>query len=94
MTRHADDYRLHEEMADIHLSENDIPKAEEAMKIAQKLNPASVTGTYLLGYIHISKGNFTLGVELLEKANSISVNNPEIIRNLGWGLVMLGKTKK
>jgi Flp pilus assembly protein TadD len=64
------------------------------MKIAQKLNPNSVTGTYLLGYIHISKWNFTLGVELLERANTISVNNPEIIRNLGWGLVMLGQTKK
>jgi predicted Zn-dependent protease len=60
MKKHADDYRLHEELADIYLSESNIPKAEEAMKIAQKLNPASITGTYLLGYIHISKGNFTL----------------------------------
>ncbi len=94
MKKHADDYRLHEELADIYLSENNVVKAEEALQVAQKLNPESITGTYLLWYIHISKGNFTLGVELLEKANSVSVNNPEIIRNLGWGLVMTGKTHK
>ena len=94
MKKHADDYRLHEELADIYLSENNIPKAEEAIQVAQKLNPESITGTYLLGYIHISKWNFTLGVDLLERANAVSVNNPEIIRNLGWGLVMIGKTKK
>jgi len=47
-----------------------------------------------MGYIHISKGNFSLGVELLEKANELFPNNPEILRNLGWGYAMLGKTQK
>lgn len=90
----ADDYRLYEELADIALYEGDLEEAEISMKVAQRLHPESATGTYLMGYIHISKGNFRLGVELLERANELFPNNPEILRNLGWGHAMLGKPQK
>ncbi len=84
LVQHADDYRLYEELADIGLYEGDLEAAETSLKIAQKLNPKSATGMYLMGFIHISKSNFRIGVELLEKANELFPNNPEILRNLGW----------
>ncbi|MDD2565655.1 MAG: hypothetical protein PHZ26_02150 [Candidatus Gracilibacteria bacterium] len=94
LSKYTDDYRLYEELADIYLFEGNLVKAERAMKFAQNLNPESATGLYLSGYINISKGNFKLGVELLEKANELFPNNPEILRNLGWGLNMVGQSKK
>ncbi len=91
---HADDYRLYEELADISLYEGDLEKAEASMEVARKLHPESATGTYLMGYILLSKGRFAEGVELLEKANSLFPNNPEILRNLGWGHTVLGNVQK
>lgn len=84
LLRYTDDYRLYEELADIALYDGQIEEAEASLKVAQRLHPESATGTYLMGYIHISKGNFRLGVELLEKANELFPNNAEILRNLGW----------
>ncbi|MBP8017197.1 hypothetical protein KAZ01_04265 [Candidatus Gracilibacteria bacterium] len=94
LLKYTDDYRFYEELADICLYEGNIKKAEMAMSLAQKLNPDSATGTYLIGYINISKGNFVLGVKFLEKANTLFPNNAEILRNLGWGYNMLGEIKK
>lgn len=94
LLKHADDYRLYEELADIWLYEGDLDAAEAALKVAQKLHPESATGMYLMGFIHISKSNFRIGVELLEKANELFPNNPEILRNLWWGYAMLGNPSK
>lgn len=94
LLQHADDYRLYEELADIGLYEGDLEGAESALRIAQRLHPESATGMYLMGFIHISKSNFRVGVELLEKANELFPNNPEILRNLGWGYAMLGNPSK
>lgn len=94
LLKHTDDYRLYEELADIALYEGDLDAAESSLKVAQKLHPESATGMYLMGFIYISKSNFRLGVELLEKANELFPNNPEILRNLGWGYAMLGNPSK
>lgn len=91
---HTDDYRLYEELADISLYEWDLDNAESSLALAENLHPDSATGMYLRGFIHISKGNFRLGVELLERANEMFPNNPEILRNLGWGYAMLGNPQK
>lgn len=91
---YTDDYRLYEELADIHLFEWDIDKASNAMSFAQNLNPESATWLYLAWYINLSKWNFRLGVEQLEKANLLFPNNPEILRNLWWWYTMSGKTAK
>jgi len=90
----TDDYRLYEEMADIYLYEGETGKAEHAVKLAQNLHPDSATGKYLMGYIHISKNHFKKGVELLTQANELFPNNPEILRNLGWGYVMTNKEQQ
>lgn len=94
LTTYTDDYRLYEELADIYLFEWEIEKADHAMKFAQNLNPESATWLYLCGYLNISKWNFKYWVELLEKANEIFPNNPEILRNLGWGYNMIWQTSK
>lgn len=91
---YTDDYRLYEELADIYLYEWDIDKAENAMSFARNLNPESATWLYLSWYINISKWSFKLWVELLEKANELFPNNPEILRNLGWWYNMVGQVKK
>lgn len=46
---------------------------------------------YLLGYLSVTQGNFSQGIELLERANSLFPNNPEILRNLGWAYTVTGK---
>jgi len=94
LLKHADDYRLYEELADISLYEGDLDRAENSMEVARKLHPESATGTYLMGYILLSKGRFAEGVELLQKANVLFPNNPEILRNLGWGCTVLGEVAK
>lgn len=94
LSKYTDDYRLYEELADIYLFEWKLEKAENAMKFAQNLNPESATGLYLSGYINISKWNFKLWVELLEKANELFPNNPEILRNLWWWYNMIWQVKK
>lgn len=94
LIKNSDDYRLYEEMADIYLYENDIPHADEMIQIAQTLHNESATWTYLLGYIAIAKWSYQTGVDYLSRANVLFPNNPEILRNLGWGYVMLGDTSK
>lgn len=47
LSKHTDDYRLYEELADIYLFENNLEKAEEVISYARALHPASGTGIYL-----------------------------------------------
>ena len=88
LTKHTDDYRLYEELADIYLFERNIEKAEEVISYARALHPDSGTGIYLEGFIAVAKGDFDKAIEILSKANSLLPNNAEIIRNLGWAYVM------
>jgi tetratricopeptide (TPR) repeat protein len=53
LTRHTDDYRLYEELADIYIFENNLEKADEVIGYARALHPASSTGIYLEGYIAV-----------------------------------------
>lgn len=94
LSKYTDDYRLYEELADIYLFEWKLDKAENAMKFAQDLNPESATWLYLSWYINISKWNFKNWVKLLEKANILFPNNPEILRNLGWWYNMIWQVNK
>ena len=85
---HTDDYRLYEELADIHLFEGNLDKADEVLAIARELHPESWTGMYLDWYIATAKGEFDRAIETLSKANLDMPNNAEILRNLGWAYVM------
>lgn len=91
---YTDDYRLYEELCDIYLFLGDHSKAHETILVARGLNPESATGMYLLGYLSVTQGNFTEGIGLLEQANSLFPNNPEILRNLGWAYTVTGKGER
>ncbi len=88
LTKHTDDYRLYEELADIYLFEQNLEKAEEVISYARALHPDSGTGIYLEGFIAVAKGDFDNAIDILGKANTLIPNNAEIIRNLGWAYVM------
>lgn len=87
---YTDDYRLYEELCDIFLFLGDHVKAHDAITVARGLNPESATGMYLLGYLSVTQGNFVEGIQLLEQANRLFPNNPEILRNLGWAYTVTG----
>jgi Flp pilus assembly protein TadD len=88
LSKHTDDYRLYEELADIYLFENNLEKAEEVISYARALHPASGTGIYLEWYIAVARGDFDHAITVLTEANSMIPNNAEIIRNLWWAYVM------
>ena len=87
---YTDDYRLYEELADIHIFSGDLEKADEVLAIARELHPESSTGKYLDCYIATAKGEFHRAIEILTQANIDMPNNAEILRNLGWAHVMTG----
>jgi Flp pilus assembly protein TadD len=91
---YTDDYRLYEELADIHLFEGHIDDAKEVLSVARELHPKSTTGMYLSGYIATIQGEFDEAIEILTEANTSIPNNAEILRNLGWAHVMQGETMK
>lgn len=82
LKEHTDDYRLYEELADIHLFEGRLEDADEVLQIARELHPNSGTGMYLEGYIATAKGDFDRAITILSEANSLMPNNAEILRNL------------
>lgn len=94
LVKYTDDYRLYEELADIYIFTWDLKKAEQVCLNALELNPESATGNYLLWYVYITNGRLEEGIKHLEKSNNLYPNNPEVLRNLGWGYNMLGQRKK
>ena len=94
LLKYSDDYRLYEELADIHLYNGSLEKSIKAVDFALTLNPKSATGNYLKGFILLSQDRVTEAVWYLETSNSIMGNNAEVLRNLGWAYTMLGKTER
>ncbi len=76
----------YEEIGDNYLSLREYEKAEKALREAVKHNPKSANAHYLLGFVHSCTGNFTVSVELLEVADELYPNHPEILRCLGWSM--------
>ncbi|MBT3704457.1 tetratricopeptide repeat protein [Candidatus Peregrinibacteria bacterium] len=76
----------YEEIGDNYLSLREYDKAQKALKQAIKHNPSSANAHYLLGFVHSCTGDFTISVELLEVADELYPNHPEILRCLGWSM--------
>jgi len=76
----------YEEIGDNYLSLRDYTKAEKALKQAVKSNPKSANAHYLLGFVHSCTGTFKESVTLLEIADELYPNHPEILRCLGWSM--------
>jgi Flp pilus assembly protein TadD len=82
---------MYEELADISLYEDQIPKAEEYIAVARGLHPDSSTGIYLLGCISSRKGDMKSAIVHFTEANNRFANNSEILRHLGWAYVVDGE---
>lgn len=76
----------YEEIGDNYLSLREYEKASKALKQAIKYNPKSANAHYLLGFVHSCTGDFDVSVELLETADELYPNHPEILRCLGWSM--------
>lgn len=75
-----------EEVADNELSIEHYDRAERAAKRALQFDTKSYTGYYILGFIRSHERAWTESIDLLQKANKLKANNPEILRCLGWAL--------
>jgi len=75
-----------EEVADNELSLEHYGRARNAAKRSVALDKKSYTGYYILGFLHSIKEEWDDALELLQKANRLKPNNPEILRCLGWAL--------
>lgn len=92
--RHADDYRLYEELADIYLYNGNLVKSIRAVNFALSLNPESPTGNYLKWFVLLSQDKVTEAINFLELSNRMMGNNAEVLRNLGWAYTMLWETER
>lgn len=84
----------YEEIGDNYLSMRMYDKAEKALKQAIKLDRKSANANYLLGFVHSCTGKWKDSVDLLEKADELYPNHPEILRCLGWSMYHNGQRKR
>lgn len=94
LLKYSDDYRLYEELADIHLYNWSLEKSIKAVDFALTLNANSATGNYLKGFILLSQDKVVEAVKYLERSNGIMGNNAEVLRNLGWAYTMLWENER
>lgn len=84
----------YEEIGDNYLSLRKYEKAEKALRQAIKLNKTSANANYLLGFVYSCTGNWKDSVSLLEVADQLYPNHPEILRCLGWSMYHFGQSKR
>lgn len=84
----------YEEIGDNYLSLRKYDKAEKALRQAIKLNRGSANANYLLGFVYSCTGNWKESVLLLEVADRLYPNHPEILRCLGWSMYHFGQQKR
>ncbi len=84
----------YEEIGDNYLSMRKYDKAEKALQQAIKHNKSSANANYLLGFVYSCTGKWKNSVDLLEKANDLYSNHPEILRCLGWSMYHFGQRKR
>lgn len=84
----------YEEIGDNYLSLRKYKEAEKALKQAVKLNRKSANANYLLGFVYSCTGDWEGSVKLLESADTIYPNHPEILRCLGWSMYHYGQRKR
>ncbi len=84
----------YEEIGDNFLSLRKYEQAEKALRQAVKLNNKSANANYLLGFVYSCTGKWDDSVSLLEKADTVHPNHPEILRCLGWSMYHQGQRKR
>ncbi|MBU1992280.1 MAG: tetratricopeptide repeat protein [Patescibacteria group bacterium] len=76
----------YEEIGDNYLSLREYQKAQKALDHALKLSPQSANANYLMGFVYSCIGKWRPSIKLLEKADELYPNHPEILRCLGWSM--------
>ena len=72
--------------------EENLKYAEEWVTKAIKLNPESPEANTVLGFIYLTfKGEPHKAIHYFQKANSIKPDDPNILVNLAWGCITIGK---
>lgn len=94
LSNHVDDYRLHEELADIYLYEWNFIKSKKSIDFALSLNKESPTWNYLKGFILLSNNKVKESISYLEKSNKLMWNNSEVLRNLWWAYTIVWNAEK
>lgn len=84
----------YEEIGDNYLSMRKYDKAEKALIQAIKLKKESANANYLLGFVYSCTGKWKESVHLLEQADLLYPNHPEILRCLGWSMYHFGQTQR
>lgn len=84
----------YEEIGDNYLSLRKYDQAEKALKQGLKVSKESANANYLLGFVYSCTGKWEDSVVLLEKADSLYPNHPEILRCLGWSMYHQGQKKR
>ncbi len=84
----------YEEIGDNYLSLRKYDQAEKALKQGLKVHKGSANANYLLGFVYSCTGKWEDSVTLLEKADSLYANHPEILRCLGWSMYHQGQKKR
>ncbi|ALM10272.1 MAG TPA: hypothetical protein DEB30_00120 [Candidatus Peribacter riflensis] len=80
-----------EEVADNELSLGHFSRAERAARRAVAIGQKSYTGHYILGYLRSQEEKWDSALKELKIANTLSPNNAEILRCLGWVLFNVGQ---
>lgn len=80
-----------EEVADNELSLGHFARAERAAKRAVAIGNKSYTGHYILGFVRSHEEKWDPALKELKVANTLSPNNAEILRCLGWALFNAGQ---
>ncbi len=84
----------YEEIGDNYLSLREYERAEKALLHALKINRSSANAHYLLGFLYSALTQWAKSVRLLERADEIQPNHPEILRCLGWSIFHYGQRKR
>ncbi|PIZ75292.1 hypothetical protein COY05_04110 [Candidatus Peregrinibacteria bacterium CG_4_10_14_0_2_um_filter_38_24] len=84
----------YEEIGDNYLSLRKYENAEKALSHAIKVNAESANANYLLGFVYSCTGKWKESVELLEKADGLYPNHPEILRCMGWSMYHFGQSQR
>ena len=84
----------YEELSDNYLILNKDQKARKAAEFALSLFEDSFVAHYVIGFIELKNENWDDAYNHLLKADKLHVNNPEILRCLGWSLFKKGKCSK
>ncbi|MCF7846970.1 MAG: tetratricopeptide repeat protein [Candidatus Gracilibacteria bacterium] len=79
-------FEAYEEIGDNYLSLRQLDRAQKALEQAIKIHPKSANAHYLLGFLYSQQQKWLASVEMLQKADDLSPNHPEILRCLGWSV--------